>query len=168
MIQFRRRLRQQHEPWVSKVRVLGLTILLLIVTPGGLSAQIRVVDGDTFETAAERVRLFGIDAPERDEPGGSEAAAALGRLVGNADPICREVDRDRYGRMVALCSVGTIDLSLAMIRAGHAVAWCSYLRRQRPALLERFQRAEAEAREARRGMWRSQFTPWRDWGCLAS
>ena len=126
------------------------------------TAEVRVLDGDTFETATERVRLFGIDAPERAERGGAQAADALRRLIGNARPNCVEIDRDRYGRMVALCSVGGTDLSLSMVRAGHAVAWCSYLQRQRPELLAQFRAAEAGARQARIGIWRSNFAPWRD------
>jgi len=129
------------------------------------TAEVRVLDGDTFETAAERIRLFGIDAPERTQRGGAHAADALRRLIGNARPNCVEIDRDRYGRMVALCSVEGTDLSLSMLRAGHAVAWCSYLQRQRPELLPQFRTAEAGARQARLGIWRSNFAPWRDWGC---
>jgi len=131
------------------------------------TAEVRVLDGDTFETAAERIRLFGIDAPERAQRGGAQAADALRRFIGKAQPSCIEVDRDRYGRVVALCTVGGADLSLSMVSAGHAVAWCSYLQRQRPEFLPKFRAAEAQARQARLGIWRAEFVPWRDWGCPA-
>jgi endonuclease YncB( thermonuclease family) len=75
------------------------------------------------------------------------------------------VDRDRYGRMVALCSVGGTDLSLAMLRAGHAVVWCHYVRKLRPHLLGRFQRLELDARRASLGIWARKFRPWRHWAC---
>lgn len=128
-------------------------------------AEVRIVDGDTFETKTERVRLFGIDAPERNQPGGPQATEALRRLIGKAAPSCTEVDEDRYGRMVALCSVNGVDLSLAMVRAGHAVAWCYYLRKRRRDLLARFRAAEAEAQKAKLGIWAKPFTAWRDWKC---
>lgn len=141
----------------------GVAVALL--TAASAIAEVRVVDGDTFENETERVRLFGIDAPESNQTGGAQAAEALRRLIGKIDPKCVEVDRDRYGRMVARCSVGGVDLSLSMVRAGYAVAWCYYLRKKRPNLLPRFQAAEAEARQMKRGIWMQPVRPWREWGC---
>lgn len=129
------------------------------------TAEVRVLDGDTFETAAERIRLFGIDAPERTQRGGAQAADALRRLIGNASPNCAEIDRDRYGRMVAHCSVSGADLSLALLRAGYAAVWCHYVRKLRPNLPDPFQRAELEVRHANRGIWGRKLEPWRDWAC---
>ena len=62
------------------------------------------------------MRLFGIDAPERDQACridevayhcGLEATKALGKLVQGRRVTCRERDRDRYGRIVAVCYVGS-------------------------------------------------------------
>lgn len=148
----------------SFVRLCAATALALSTAVSAI-AEVRVIDGDTFESDTERVRLFGIDAPESDQPGGAQAAEALRRLIGKADPNCTEVDRDRYGRMVALCSISGGDLSLAMLRAGHAVVWCHYVRKLRPNLLGSFQRMELEARRAKIGIWARKFEPWRDWEC---
>lgn len=137
--------------------------MLAIASP--TAAEVHITDGDTIAINGERIRLFGIDAPERDQPGGREATRELRRMIGTARPRCEQIETDRYGRTVALCVVGGADLSLSMVRAGWAVAWCYYLRRQRPALLPVFQRAEAEARTARRGMWARPFKAWREWGC---
>jgi endonuclease YncB( thermonuclease family) len=142
-----------------------LAALVLALFTGAAQAEIRIIDGDSLEVDGVTIRLFGIDAAEWRDPGGREATADLRRLVGGRDPDCRRVDTDRYGRTVALCSVGGADLSLSMVRAGWAVAWCDYLRRQRPALLPAFQAAEADARGARRGMWARPFRAWRAWGC---
>jgi len=146
------------------VRAVAMLALFCLAAATAI-AEVRVIDGDTFETDSERVRLFGIDAPESDQPGGAQATAALRGFIGKVDPRCTEVDRDRYGRMVALCSVGGVDLSLAMVRAGYAVAWCYYLRKRRPDLLSRFRAAESAARQAKLGIWQSNFAPWRDWRC---
>ena len=66
------------------------------------------VDGDTIKCGTERVklriRLLGIDAPE---------------LPGVVQ--CQPAGFDRYGRTLARCSVGTVDLSCAMVAAGAAV-----------------------------------------------
>ena len=78
-----------------------------------LSGHARVIDGDTLEVGSARVRLYGIDAPEsaqrcrsggRTWSCGREAARALARRIGSRPIECKERDRDRYGRMVAVCS----------------------------------------------------------------
>jgi endonuclease YncB( thermonuclease family) len=75
------------------------------------------------------------------------------------------VDTDRYGRTVALCSVGDPDLSLAMVRGGHAVEWCYYIRKNRHSMLATFQMAEAKEKKERRGIWARGSMRWRDWRC---
>jgi endonuclease YncB( thermonuclease family) len=95
------------------------------------------VDGDTLRCAnvAEangRVRLARIDAPEMATPEGPPAKAALAAMLTGA-VRCEQVDaspdwrgfqaHDRYGRIVARCSVEGRDLGAAMLRAGQAVKW---------------------------------------------
>jgi endonuclease YncB( thermonuclease family) len=141
-------------------------LFLLIVFAAPVAAEVRVVDGDTIAIDGVRTRLFGIDAPERGQPSAAEATEHLRRLVGGARPSSEQVDYDRRNeRPVSLCSVPGTDLSLAMVRAGHAVAWCSFLEKLRPQLLPVFRGAEDEARAARRGMWARPVKPWREWGC---
>ena len=61
----------------------------------------RVVDGDTIVLMDRtRIRLHGIDAPERDQPYGPMATAALEYMV-ERGVYYVETDTDRYGRMVA-------------------------------------------------------------------
>ncbi|WP_254620873.1 thermonuclease family protein [Sphingomonas sp. CL5.1] len=91
----------------------------------------RVVDGDTLRCGATRVRLSGIDAPEL--PGhcrqgrtcvSGDPYASIGnlrRLIGGRPLTCRQTDTDRYGRVVALCSVGGRNLSCEQVRGGYAV-----------------------------------------------
>lgn len=110
----------------------------------------RVLDGDTFDLAGERIRLQGVDAFERDQtcagrPCGEASRRALQRLVSGRQVSCRPVDTDRYGRTVATCTAGGRDLGAEMVRSGHALAY------------ERYSRAYVdEEREARRegsGAW---------------
>lgn len=100
--------------------------------PASLEATVtRIVDGDTIRVTGqtERVRLFGIDAPEAGKPGGAEATAALERLIPPGTGVRLEpVETDRYGRLVARVFVGGADLSRSMIDAGHAVEFCRYSR----------------------------------------
>ncbi|MXO57857.1 thermonuclease family protein [Pontixanthobacter gangjinensis] len=98
-----------------------------------------VVDGDTIRCGDQRIRLQGIDAPEMPghcrtgrncTPGDPFASTAnLSRLVASGQLRCLPDGLDRYGRTLARCSVGEIDLSCAQIESGHAVRrydriWC--------------------------------------------
>lgn len=92
-----------------------------------------IIDGDTFTLGTERVRLWGIDAPEgrqlcQDAAGhsfrcGDVARERLTALIGGRSVDCRQKDRDSYGRMVAQCTVAGRDLGEAMVRTGWAVEY---------------------------------------------
>lgn len=91
---------------------------------------VHIVDGDTVDMVSssgvqERVRMIGIDTPERGECGFDEAADALARLVADRPvtlvPGARD-DRDRYDRLLRYLDVGTVDAGLELVRAGHAIA----------------------------------------------
>ena len=111
-----------------------------------------------------RIRIHGIDAPEMDQtcawPNetvacGVIAKAALVTLVEGVDIRCEELDRDRYGRIVAVCWAGGQDIGLIMVHTGWALAYRRYS--------TEYVEAESEAKEARRGIWRGDFiAPW-DW-----
>ena len=121
----------------------------------------RVIDGDSLYVSGVEIRLYGIDAPElyqtcikagRPWNCGADAAAALRTATSGRQVTCRARDRDRYGRTVAVCQAGGLDLGAAMIKGGFAVSYGAY------------RADEQEAREARRGIWSSTFdTPstWR-------
>jgi endonuclease YncB( thermonuclease family) len=116
------------------------------------------IDGDTLATGETRVRLYGIDAVERSQTCarngeawacGKEAADALAALLPTGRLTCRAEGTDVYGRTVATCRVGSLDLGLAMIEAGLAIAL--------PNAPQSYFSAEARQREARAGIWGSQF-----------
>lgn len=100
-----------------------------------LNGEARIIDGDTLDLAGVRIRLFGIDAPEHnqnctDEKGrkwacGTFATQSLKALaVGTVR--CEELDRDRYGRVVARCFSGGVDINAAMVAQGAAFAYRKY------------------------------------------
>ena len=88
-----------------------------------------VIDGDTIDVTrdgrSERVRVIGIDTPERGICGYSEASAALRSLVGDRDvelsPGAVD-DRDRYGRLLRYVDVNGADAGLALLEQGYAIA----------------------------------------------
>jgi endonuclease YncB( thermonuclease family) len=129
-----------------------------------VAGRVDVTDGDSFAIGATRIRLFGIDAPEGRQPCtrhgvawrcGNEAAAKLRGLVGNANVTCRERDRDDYGRIVAVCSAGGVDLGAEMVRSGFALAYRQYS--------DDYVGEERAARAARRGVWAGEITPPWEW-----
>eukprot|EP00887_Chlorella_sp_A99_P002445 scaffold10.g2445.t1 len=130
----------------------------------------RVVDGDTLVVAQQRVRLFGIDAPETKQmctrPSGSQYACgqeskeALAQKVGGAEVVCRQQAKDLYGRAVAVCSLNRRgdareDLNAWMVEQGHAVAYRQYSKA--------YVALEDEARLAKRGIWAGSFQEPAQW-----
>ena len=127
-----------------------------------LSGRARVIDGDTLEVGGARVRLYGIDAPEsaqrcrsggRTWSCGREATRALARRIGSRPVSCKEHDRDRYGRMVAVCWVGHEDVNAWMAARGWAFAYRKY---SMSYVVE-----EAAAKMAKGGIWQGDVVaPW--------
>lgn len=120
-----------------------------------------VVDGDTLRVSGERIRLFGIDAPENDQVCqarnivrcGDLARGGLRRMIGSSAIRCVVEDVDRYGRLVSVCYSGNDDLNARMVRSGLAVAYRQYS--------EEYVDEEAAARRERRGLWGTRFVmPW--------
>lgn len=108
--------------------MLAAALILLCTAPA-------VHDGDSLRCDGERIRLIGIDAPElADSPRCKDARKARSdcdqkRAVASRDYLrsltrgevrCTVEVRDRYGRALARCSAGGVDLNAAMVRAGHA------------------------------------------------
>jgi endonuclease YncB( thermonuclease family) len=139
------------------------------VSAAPLSGRADVVDGDTLSIRGrpERVRLYGVDTPEgqqtcEDAKGkrylcGSQAADALSALIGrNGQVSCQEEDRDRYGRIVAVCQANGREINAELIRQGWALEYKQYSD-------GRYSEVEADARKAKRGLWAGRFVePW-DW-----
>lgn len=163
-----RRRRFRWRSWLVILVGLGIVAYLLLPdTPFSLDGPPltgtveRVSDGDTIDIAGQRIRLPGIDAPEwkqtcRTADGGSwECGAAASKrmreLTRNRTLSCRPEGHDRYGRLLAVCRDGKIDVAEAMVAEGFATA------------TGRYAAAEAQARRAKRGLWQGQFDTPAEW-----
>lgn len=135
----------------------ALLAILAMVSPT-LAAETRgrvvgITDGDTLTLLTDqreqvRVRLSDIDTPERRQPYGDRARQELSDLAFGRRARVETRDTDRYGRMVGRVFVGSVDVSAEMVERGAAWVFRHYSRD--PEL----PRLEAEARAARRGLWR--------------
>jgi micrococcal nuclease len=85
-----------------------------------VSGSARVIDGDTLEVSGIRIRLNGVAAPERNEPGGAEATATMKQMTVGKTVRCSLTGKKTYKREVGTCWVGTLDLGAALIAAGKA------------------------------------------------
>lgn len=125
---------------------------------------ITVTDGDTYEVRrsdgqTSTVRLFGVDAPESDQPYGVQAKQAAVRYVGNTNVRVIVVETGPYGRTIGRVRVGGRSLAELLTRDG--LAWHSD--RYAPDETE-LERLERQARNADRGLWAAAdpVPPW-DW-----
>ena len=104
-----------------------------------------VIDGDTLARGEWRIRIFGMDAPESDQPQGPAATEAMRQLVCGKTLHILPKDIDIYGRLVARVLCGSIDVGKAMVDSGHAVATSDYTRA--------YTSNERAARRGRKGLW---------------
>jgi endonuclease YncB( thermonuclease family) len=146
-----------------------LSVVLIVVAGCGAMAddligQASVIDGDTLEIHATRIRLWGIDAPEssqlcRDDDSklyrcGAEAANALDTFIARRPVSCAPLNLDPYGRTVASCMVGGIDLGGWLVGNGLALDWPQYSK-------GRYKETQRGAERAGRGIWKGSYVePW--------
>jgi micrococcal nuclease len=119
----------------------------------------RVTDGDTIVLMDRtRVRLQGIDAPERDQPFGPIATTALGYMVARSVYLVK-VDEDRYGRLVGQLyhSKDGYDINASMVCAGYAWWYERYAPDSRT-----LSDCQVEAQQAPKGLWEEAdpMPPW--------
>jgi len=124
-----------------------------------VSGLARVVDGDTLDISGTRVRLEGIDAPERGQRCqrswlpltwrcGRAATRALKKLINGQTVRCQPQGRDKYRRVIGVCFAGEVDLNAAMVRSGNAWAFTKYS--------TTYVAEEKIARANKRGIWRAK------------
>ena len=123
---------------------------------------VAIADGDTLtllvDKTQHKIRLYGIDAPERGQAYGTKSKERLGELCANKAVTVRVTDKDRYGRLVGVVKVpdGT-DVNREMVADG--LAW--WYRKYAPNDKE-LEKAEKDAREQRKGLWadKKPMPPW--------
>lgn len=150
-----------------------IAIACLALACASLSAQsltgrvVSIADGDTITVldqshAQHKIRLNGIDAPEKTQPFANVAKSHLSDLVFGRDVTVIGKKLDRYGRLVGTVYIGTTNANLEQLRAGLAWFYRQYASDVAPADRPVYEAAEASARTSRLGLWRdpAPLAPW--------
>lgn len=162
-------------PWRRHTEALVVSLAALLLGASAVAADppkplpvlaakvTRVNDGDSIEvqldSGAARVRFSAVDTPEYDQPYGDKASAALKAMLPMGSSVELEVvTQDQFHRFVAtvwlLSDDMRININEKMLRDGHAWAYRRYMREPK------FCDIEAEARDAKRGLWAQPVSDW--------
>ena len=138
-----------------------------------ISGIAKVTDGDTIKINKKKIRLMGIDAPEKKQKCkqiwlsisfisfekeylcGEISTDKLKNLIDGKDIICKYTNKDIYKRFIAECFKDKKSINSWMVRNGYAVAYKKYSKK--------FVAIENIARKEKLGLWSGNFEmPW-DW-----
>jgi endonuclease YncB( thermonuclease family) len=126
-----------------------------------------VADGDTItvldaDKVQHKIRLAGIDAPEKKQAFGNRSKESLSDLVFDKTVNVETEKRDRYGREIGKVLVNGQDVNLVQVERGMAWFYRQYQREQSPNDRRLYEAAEDAARADKRGLWRDAdpMPPW--------
>ena len=136
-----------------------------------ISGVAKVIDGDTIRIEKKKIRLFGIDAPEKkqkcrkpwltilfltfnkDYPCGQISTLKLKQKINDKFVTCKSTNLDRYKRLIAECFKNKININKWMVRNGYAVAYKKYSKK--------YSASENIAKKDKLGLWIGTFQmPW--------
>lgn len=124
----------------QKILTFKIFFILLLIYSNILNAKSiigypKIIDGDTIHINNKKIRLHGIDAPERNQmcsfeenewPCGKQSTIELKKLINNQIIQCKIKDTDIYKRYIAVCLVNQINLNQIMVKKGWAIAYKYY------------------------------------------
>ena len=144
-----------------------LTLLLLIfplTAHAWMAKVVSVTDGDTIKVfnadqGQVKIRLYGIDTPEKAQPYGKAAGKYLASLIAGATVEIESVTTDRYGRTVGIISDSGTNINQEMVQAGYAWVYQRYC--DKP-FCDYWLALENEAKTGKLGLWQEPdpVPPW--------
>ena len=148
---------------VPKILIFNFFFLILILSNTILNAKtiegkVKIIDGDTISINSKKIRLHGIDAPERKQncifknkswSCGKRSTTELEKLIDDQVVKCEITNIDVYNRYIAICSVKKINLNQTMVKKGWAIAYRYY---SKDYITE-----ERYARKNKLGIWKGEF-----------
>lgn len=147
----------------KKIRFIAVAIAVAgtaAFTSAHAHKVIGISDGDTLTMLVDakplKIRLANIDAPESSQPFGQRSKQHLAALCYGKDATYQAHDIDRYGRTVAIVVCDRVEANRAQVEQG--LAWVFERYNRDPAL----PKMQAQARDARRGLWAdtAPIPPW--------
>ena len=163
---------------LKKNKIIYLILLIIFFSKTNsyseeITGYAKVIDGDTIRIKENKIRLYGIDAPEnnqicskpwlslnvitfnKDYECGLKTTSLLKKFVKNEIIVCKKKSMDRYNRVVAICFKKRRDINSWLVRNGYALAYIKYSKKY---ILQ-----EKEAKRDQLGIWQGTFeNPW-DW-----
>jgi endonuclease YncB( thermonuclease family) len=139
--------------------LLALSALPLAALADVEGQVVGVSDGDTITVldaalVQHKVRLAGIDAPEKGQAFGARAKQSLSECAFGHRAHVEGEKIDRYRRLVGKVLVQGVDCNLRQVQAGLAWHYKGYQREQSPRDRTAYAQAEEKARDERAGLWR--------------
>lgn len=95
----------------------------------------RVIDGDTIHINKDKIRLHGIDAPEKNQKCtvnnnewecGKQSTIELKKIINNQIIKCETKNTDKYNRYIAICYSKKLNINKIMVKTGWAIAYRYY------------------------------------------
>lgn len=127
---------------------------------------IGITDGDTLTLLVDRqaykVRIAGIDAPEKRQAWGEKSKSNLSRLAFNQNVVADCQKMDRWGRQICKVTVNTVDIGLEQIKYGMAWWYRKYAKEQSAEDRSAYENVELMAKLRRLGLW-SDTNPLQPW-----
>ncbi len=146
--------------------ILAVLAFLLLAAPTAFADTltgkvVNVVDGDSITVldntnTQHRIRLQGIDAPERKQAFGNASRKHLATLVAGKEVTVKWDKRDRYRRIVGFVIVDGKDINLVQLKVGMAWFYRYYQKELSAEDRRRYAQAEDEARANKKGLWQDK------------
>ena len=163
---------QHHHRRMNFLLLIRISLLCLLSLPAMAETLkgriVGVSDGDTVtlldaQHQQHKIRLAGIDAPEKNQAFGHRSKEYLSHLVFDQLVVVDTAKSDRYGRQVGTIRVNGKDANLEQVRAGMAWHYKQYQNEQSPADRALYSEAEEQARQQRIGLWADDSAPIPPW-----
>jgi endonuclease YncB( thermonuclease family) len=130
---------------------------------------VKLADGDSItvldnEKVQHKIRLSGIDTPERAQPFGKVAKQFLSDKIANKTVCVGWYKKDRYQRLVGVVRLDDQDINLTLVEAGLAWHYTYYQKEQSASDQKRYAKAQQRAEKKQLGLWEDKrpIPPW-DW-----
>jgi micrococcal nuclease len=135
--------------------IISFLLIFPLTAHAWMAKVVSVTDGDTIkvfnaEQGQVKIRLYGIDTPEKGQPYGKAAGKHLVSLIAGATVEVEPITKDRYGRTVGIVWDNEANINQEMVRAGYAWVYQRYCNKP---FCEYWLALENEAKTDKSGLW---------------